>query len=94
MPSAENLLNNIKNIIYFEGNIYKDNKEQLDFTFQIEPISRDNRIAFSGYFMMLNDLVNYYYKNDVTYNIYSQNLGNNPILLYFFFVAVSFVATS
>ena len=83
LPSAENLLNNIKNIIYFEGNIYKDNKEQLDFTFQIEPISRDNRIAFSGYFMMLNDLVNYYYKNDVTYNIYSQNLGNNPILLYF-----------
>lgn len=42
--------------------IYKDNKEIIDMTYQIEPITNDNSIMFSPWFMQLNDLITPYNK--------------------------------
>lgn len=54
---AEDISNNI--IINAE-NLFKDNKEIIDMTIQIEPISYDNNnIVFSEYFMKLSDLFSY-----------------------------------
>lgn len=51
-----------KNIIYAndEGNqieIYKDNKETIDMTYQIEPFTDDSSILFSSNFMKLNEFL-------------------------------------
>ena len=43
-------------------NIYKDNKEIIDMTYQIEPISNDKDVIFSSWFMKLNDMLSNYGK--------------------------------
>ena len=40
-----------------EKNIYKDNKERIDMTFQIEPIATDKNIIIGQYLLKLSDLV-------------------------------------
>lgn len=40
-----------------EKNIYKDNKERIDMTFQIEPIASDKNIVIGQYLLKLSDLV-------------------------------------
>lgn len=57
------------NLIGADFEIKKDNKELLDFTFQIEPITKDKDIKFSPLFSKLNNLINIEYKNDVNYDI-------------------------
>ena len=47
--------------------VYKDNKEVIDLTYQVETISNDKNILFSTWFMKLNDLIGNHYKNDETY---------------------------
>lgn len=42
--------------------IYKDNKETLDFTFQIEPVSLDDDVMITPWFVKLNDLIGKYNK--------------------------------
>lgn len=49
--------------------VNKDNKEVLDYTFQIEPISENDDILFSQWFMKLNDLLATYQKSKTTYDI-------------------------
>lgn len=85
LPQVKNdLITNYSILIKWNGNIYKDNKEQIDFTFQIEPITKSNHIAFSSSFMMLSDLVNYFYKNLNDYStIYSSITEDNFIILGF-----------
>lgn len=83
LPQTSGMLDNAINIIKWQGNIYKDNKEQLDFTFQIEPITRDKNVAFNGNFMLLNNLVNYIYKNDINYSLADTSLVQNDILMYY-----------
>lgn len=51
----------IKNQIYFNKNIYKDNKEKIDMTLQIEPIMDDD-IYVSPWFAKLSDLFSVYSK--------------------------------
>lgn len=50
------------NVIGNNFNINKDNKELIDMTFQIEPITNDNNIVFSQWFMKLNDFISNYKK--------------------------------
>ena len=58
----------INNIIYSDY-FYKDNKERINMTFQIEPIStQKNDIVFSEYLMKLSNLVSYN-KYDSSYTI-------------------------
>ena len=45
----------------------KDNKETIDMTLQLEPITNDRNILFSQWLMKLSDLLSTYEKNDVDY---------------------------
>lgn len=54
--------NNETNIVGKEYKIYKDNKEVIDMTFQIEPFTNDKDIIFSEWFMKLCDLYGTYNK--------------------------------
>lgn len=54
IPNEENVIRT--NIIGNEYDIYKDNKEVIDMTFQIEPITNDRDILFSPLLMKLGDL--------------------------------------
>lgn len=57
LPYIEkNISDDFSNVISFKKNVYKDNKERLNMTFQIEPIT-DNDIYLSPWFFKLNDLV-------------------------------------
>ncbi len=55
------------NIIGGEYNICKDNKEVIDMTFQIEPITDDENIVFSEWMLKLSDLYGIYNKVSQTY---------------------------
>jgi hypothetical protein len=52
----------LSNKIGNEFEIYKDNKEIIDMTYQIEPITTEKDISFSPWFMQLNDLITPYNK--------------------------------
>lgn len=56
----------IVNQIGNEFDIYKDNKELIDMTYQIEPISDNKDVMFSPWFMKLSDIVSKYNKFDVS----------------------------
>lgn len=56
-----------KNVIGNEYKINKDNKEKIDMTFQIEPITNDENIMFSQWIMKLSDLLSSYQKNYTNY---------------------------
>lgn len=45
------------NVIGAEYKINKDNKEQIDMTFQIEPITDSDDVMFTSYLMKLSDLL-------------------------------------
>lgn len=60
---------NQKNLIGKSFEIKKDNKELLDFTYQIEPITKDKDIKFTSLFSKLSNLINLQYKNDTSYTI-------------------------
>ena len=62
--------------------VNKDNKEQLDFTYQIEPITRDKNIFFSQWFMKLNDLIGTYQKIDADYEVEDTSGGDLKLELY------------
>lgn len=49
--------------------IYKDNKEVLDFTFQIEVLKKSKDIYFSEWLMKLCDLYGVYNKIDTSYSL-------------------------
>lgn len=57
----------VKNEIGNVYNIYKDNKEVIDMTYQIEPITKDKNVMISPWLMKLSDLVSQYQKfeNDI-----------------------------
>ena len=59
----------IKNQIYFDKTVYKDNKEKIDMTLQIEPIV-DNEIYISPWFSKLSNLFSVYekYNKDIPYS--------------------------
>ena len=61
---------NQTNVIGKEHKIYKDNKEVIDMTYQIEPYTNDKDIVFSEWFMKLCDLYGVYNKfaQDTTVN--------------------------
>lgn len=52
----------LTNKIGNDFDIYKDNKEIIDMTYQIEPISYNKDVMFSPWFMQLNDLITSYNK--------------------------------
>lgn len=58
---------NYSNVIGKTFNIYKDNKELIDMTYQIEPITIDKNIIFSQWLMKLSDLISNHnkFKEDV-----------------------------
>lgn len=56
------------------GKPLKDNKETLDFTFQIEPLSGKD-VAFSQWFMKLSDIVTVYNKVDEDYTVYDSDIA-------------------
>lgn len=61
---------NLTYLMFFNSTIAKDNKEQLDMTFQIEPITDDaENIFFSEWFMKLNNLITTQHKTDSTYTV-------------------------
>lgn len=69
--------------------IYKDNKERIDITLQIEPISLDkNDIVFSVYFAKLSNLV---FSSDNGKNEQDTNIGTRKVIIksavdiYFYF---------
>lgn len=63
ISSEINLQNKIGNEFY----LYKDNKEYIDMTYQIEPITNDKNVLFSQWFMKLNDLLDNFEKTEVKY---------------------------
>lgn len=56
-----------------EFNIFKDNKEIIDFTFQFEPITYSENIFFSQWFTKLNDMSGNYKKWFKTGNVHDEN---------------------
>lgn len=60
---------NLSNVIGNTYDIYKDNKERVDMTFQFDPITNDKNIVFSQWLMKLSDFVSDYNKVDETYSI-------------------------
>ena len=76
LPSMNNTSVDVKNCIGTTKRVYKDNKEVLDYTFQIEPITDDNNVKFSQWFMRLNDLVTTEHKTRETYEV-EDNISYN-----------------
>lgn len=62
--SGHDLTQSSKNIIGGEYELYKDNKETIDMTFQFEPLCYDKDIIFSPWAMKLSDLLTTYNKFD------------------------------
>lgn len=65
------------NIIYSEEEINKDNKEIIDMTFQIEPISENSDVIFSNWLMKLSSLITSN-KNKIDENWEILSSNNNP----------------
>lgn len=69
LPIISSLPQNITNVIGFEKDIYKDNKERIDMTVQFEPIA-DDEIYLSQWVVKLSDLFGTYskFKKDTPYS--------------------------
>lgn len=67
LPKADVKTENLSCIIGENKNIYKDNKEFIDMTYQIELISNDKDILFSQYTLALSDLLENYNKVEKEY---------------------------
>lgn len=78
LPYIENSYSET-NIIGNNFSINKDNKELIDMTFQIEPITTDKNIMFSQWTMKLNDLLSNYSKYDSETIIDDTILGYEPV---------------
>lgn len=75
LPKNDKII--MDNIGHYIGNnfeIYKDNKEVLDFTFQLEPISMSDDIIISPWFMKLNDMIG-------SYNKFSKEITLNDLVI-------------
>lgn len=66
LPLIESRSINASNIMGNLFDIYKDNKEVINMTYQIEPISIDNDVLFSQWFMKLNDMLSNFGKRQET----------------------------
>lgn len=64
---------NLSNVIGNTYDIYKDNKERVDMTFQFDPITNDKNIVFSQWLMKISDFVSDYNKVDETYSVDIKN---------------------
>lgn len=64
IPDSDNT-----NIIGDDYTINKDNKEQIDMTFQIEPITDSDDVMFTSYLMKLSDLIVDYPKIEEEYTV-------------------------
>lgn len=62
LPKIDVKNNDFKNLIGNEYLLKKDNKELIDMTFQIEPITNNDKILFSPWTMKLSDLNGVYGK--------------------------------
>ena len=60
---------NLSNVIGNTYDIYKDNKERVDMTFQFDPITNNKNIVFSQWLMKLSDFVLDYNKVDKSYSV-------------------------
>lgn len=80
----------IKNSFGLQEKIYKDNKERIDMTFQLEPISIDKNIFISDWMFKLSNLYNSYIKSKETKTYtYEVDVERDPIFLRFRTEAVS-----
>ena len=75
LPSSA--IDTITNKIGFEKNIYKDNKERIDMTIQIEPI-KDEGVYFSQWLTKLGDLFGVFQKFDenISYNYFDYSASD------------------
>lgn len=76
LPYLDKLEDNISNKIGMQYEINKDNKEVIDMTFQIEPITNTEDIMFSQWLMKLSDLNGNYHKVQKEYTtqeLYAEN---------------------
>lgn len=69
LPKINNEQNEEVNLISGEFELNKDNKELIDMTFQIEPISTTNDVFFSQWMMKLSNLLGVYQKIDTKIEI-------------------------
>ena len=69
MPLIDSFDTNPTNVIGGTFKINKDNKERIDMTYQIEPISTDDNVMFSQWMMKLSDLISNYKKSVDEYTI-------------------------
>ena len=84
------LLNSMKNIISLKNinndegyNLYKDNKEVIDMTYQFETITDDENIMFSPWLMKLSDLSDVYKKFDQNLRFINSNGYLARVFAYF-----------
>lgn len=72
----ESDLANTNNLIGLDLDVYKDNKEYIDMTYQIEPITNDKNVLFSQWFMFLNDMLSNFNKTNKQFDyVYSYQDG-------------------
>ena len=64
-----NINSNVTNIIGNMSKVNKDNKEVIDFTYQIEPFTNDKDVLFSEWMLKLSDLYGTYVKTNEEYTI-------------------------
>ena len=72
---------NLTNVIGSKFEVNKDNKEIINMTYQIEPITDDDNIMFSPWMMKLSDLIGNYNKFEEDKNINDSSLSINSIPL-------------
>lgn len=71
------------NVIGKQYKINKDNKETIDMTFQIEPITNDRNVLLSQWLMKLSDMLSTFNKVKKTYTATdSQSYGINATMKY------------
>ena len=67
------------NVVHVDDLVLKDNKEVLDMTFQVEPISDDSDIIFSNWLMKLSSLIST--KNKIGQNWEIKDYDNPVVVL-------------
>jgi hypothetical protein len=69
LPEQNISLTSSKNLMGGNLLVNKDNKEVLDYTFQIETITDDDNIIFTPLFMGMSDLIGNYHKVEQDYSV-------------------------
>lgn len=85
------------NQLYINKNIYKDNKERLDITMQIEGVANDNNIVLSSNLFKLSELLGMYEKVEENYTVpgydFYLNTGSSNELRAFLYVGTQAIQT-